>query len=377
MLAGQQFELDHGDVELALEHLAASDVRKYYIKVHGRLYPVKQAIAAATGLGSDRFITTDAARILRNLGFRVERFGQNYKPAKTESELLFEEYLRSHALGYFEFEPEISGTSARPDYRLLVRGEPILFEVKEFNPDSVLFISGKGGAYDPYGRIREKIEASRKKFKDLEGFSCCLVLYNSSHPLVDLNSSEIIYGAMLGNFGYQFPVDIATGIGDPDKMTPVFHGGGKMLRYKNGEAVAAQNKTISAIVALGHLGLGMRRFSSYVDRVKAESGGALSIEQVWKMTEAAVGTERDLSLRQLRVVVYENPFARLRLPDAIFQGEYDERYGPEDGKLTRRFAGDGILELETEEAGHKSLKKSPVVASSTRGGESYSGEANK
>ncbi|MGB6874522.1 MAG: hypothetical protein WBD87_00675 [Candidatus Acidiferrales bacterium] len=362
-LGGEEFELGRDDVERALRHVAPSQVRKYYVTVHGRQYPVKQAIAAATGLAADRFISTDAVRVLRNLGLNVERPGGVTNPVRTGSELLFEEYLRSHALGYFDFEPEIAGTSRRPDYRLVVQGEPVLFDVKEFRPDPALFLNTTGGAYDPYGRIREKIEAARKKFKDLKGFSCCLVLYNCGHPLVDLASWHIVYGAMLGNFGFSFPVDINSGTGDPDKTTPVFHGGGKMLRYKDGEAVAAQNTTISAVIVVEHLALGMRRLSANIDRVKRDSDCKISIEQIWQITQDAVGTEHDPSLRQLRVIVYENPVAQKRLSREMFCGGYDERYGPEDGKLVRLYAGKGILELEAEETRSGSRIGSPVLRS--------------
>ena len=362
-LGGQEFELGREDVERVLRHVAPSQVRKYYVTVHGRQYPVKQAIAAATGLGSDKFISTDAARVLRNMGFDVKRPDPIHTTVRTDSELLFEEYLRSHALGYFEFEPEVAGTARRPDYRLVVQGEPILFDVKEFRSDPALFLNSAGGAYDPYCRIREKIDAARKKFKDLREFPCCLVLYNCGHPLVDLASWYIVYGAMLGNFGFSFPVDINSGAGDPDEMTPGFHAGGKMLRHQGEHVVAAQNTKISALIVLQHLGLGMRRLSAYIDRIKLKSDSKISVEQVWKITHEAIGTERDPSLRQLRVIVYENPVAQKPLSREMFRGEYDERYGPEDGKLLRIYAGKGILDLEDEEARSGSRTGSPVLRS--------------
>lgn len=379
-LAGQQFELCREDVERKLRHVAPSAVRKYSISVHGRRYPVKQAIEAATGLATDRFISTDAARILRALGFEIEHPERDSRLTRTESELLFEEYLRSHALGYFEFEPELASTSARPDYRLVVRGNPILFEVKEFRPDPALFRNNRVAAYDPYVRIREKIEAARKKFKDVEEFPCCLVLYNSEHPLVDLASWEIMYGAMLGNLGISFPVDTSTGIGDPDRTSRVFGAGGKMLRYsKEGEAVRKQNTTVSAIVVLQHLGLGLRRLSSYIDRLKLGSDSAVPIEKIWQITQESVGTERDPALRQLRVIVYENPFARKPLNREIFREEYDERYGAEDGKVLRLYAGVGILELEAEEARSCCKAGSNVFTSpkENRSGDTRSGDGDK
>lgn len=351
-LAGEPFKVSRSDVEAALKHLVPEEARKYFISVHGRRYPVKQALAATIRRPTDKFISTDATRILRNLGFTVERLDSRSvsgSPAKTESEILFEEYMSSNALGFYEFEPEIDGTSRKPDYKLRVGGATVLFEVKEFRPNPTLIRNISGGAYDPYHLIREKIRAARKKFRDLEEFPCCLVLYNCGHPYVELSSWEIVYAAMLGNLGFQFPVDTVTGIGDPDKAERVLHGGGEMFEYKNGEPVAERNTTISAILALGHFPLGMRRLSAHIDRIKA-AGGGIGVMEVWKIVEDSRGTERDASLRQLRVVVHENPFARLPLTRGIFCGEFDERYGEQDGKLVRLYTGRGIQKLEDEEA---------------------------
>jgi hypothetical protein len=54
----------------------------------------------------------------------------------------------------------------------------------------------------------------------------------------------------------------------------------------------------------------------------------------------------DQTERQLGVIVWENPFARIPLPRNIFCGPYDERYGAEGDYLTRVFVGQGISELE-------------------------------
>src|SRR5712692_2416070 len=103
-------------------------------------------------------------------------------------------------LDNFSFEKDFAGTSSKPDYSLWHGDKEILFELKEFHATPADFRLGFG-YYDPYGPIREKIEEGRRKFKDLEDFSCCLVLYNRERPLVDL-SWEFIYGAMLGNLAF-------------------------------------------------------------------------------------------------------------------------------------------------------------------------------
>jgi len=72
--------------------------------------------------------------------------------------------------------------------------------------------------------------------------------------------------------------------------------------------------------------------------------------EAWEMYEKAHGTERDYALQELRVVVYENPTARKPLPKEMFRGPYDERYGGENGYITRLYAGAKILEMEKLEA---------------------------
>ena len=86
--------------------------------------------------------------------------------AKTKSELLFEGYPRAHGYTNFDFEPEMPGTTKRPDYRLAAGGQNVLFEIKEFRGTPGDF-SSRGGFFNPYPPLREKIEAGRKKFKDL------------------------------------------------------------------------------------------------------------------------------------------------------------------------------------------------------------------
>ena len=124
--------------------------------------------------------------------------GSGYVSAvKNKSELLLEGYLRNHGYADVDFEPEIQGTSRRPDYRLRSTGVEILLEVKEFRAETHDFRTGFD-VFDPYPPLREKINAARNKFKDLKQHCCCLVLYNVDKPLILLDWKHI-YGAMLGN----------------------------------------------------------------------------------------------------------------------------------------------------------------------------------
>ncbi|MBI2956997.1 MAG: hypothetical protein HYY26_06785, partial [Acidobacteria bacterium] len=218
---------------------------------------------------------------------------------------------------------------------------------KEFQPEPKDFGHGSG-AYDPYGPIREKFEAARKKFKEMQDHVCSLVLFNAGKPLVDL-SWRFIYAAMLGNLAIQMPFDRERGVLQAEQARSVFHTGGKMIRYAVDEPIEAQNTTISAIIVLQHLPLGGRRLSAAAKRREAELGRQLTIDEFWNFMASLRGSELDPGLRQLRVVVHDNPYARHQLSEQMFRGPFDERYGTRDEMIVRLYAGEEVLKLEADE----------------------------
>jgi len=347
-LGGENHELTKEDVEERLKHVPPSDIRKHYVLISGRRYPVKQAVAVALNKPLAKFITTDALRILSNLGFEVGNTEVRAAKVKTASELFFEEYLRAHGLGYFQFEKELPGTLKRPDYSLNLNGQEILFEVKEFRSKESDF-DEEGGAYDPYRPIREKIGAARKKFKDLENYPCCLVLYNDEKPLVHLQYKEFIFGAMLGDIAIEVPFrQVGGGIVAQESRTVFSLKRGKVI-HREGRQVVVENTTISGILVLEHLNIGERRFNVSVARWEKNQGRSPTVTEYFQFIEAARGSREDISLRQLRVVVYENPCARIALIPELFRGPYDERYGITENRVERAFRGEEILKLENEE----------------------------
>src|SRR5690349_4312470 len=96
---------------------------------------------------------------------------------KNLSEREFEKYLTTQGFNDWDYEPEISGKSQRPDYRLRYATAELFLEVKEFRQDPKQPLP-QGGAYDPYTAIREKIDAAREKFKNFKEHCCSLVLFN-------------------------------------------------------------------------------------------------------------------------------------------------------------------------------------------------------
>lgn len=52
----------------------------------------------------------------------------------------------------------------------------------------------------------------------------------------------------------------------------------------------------------------------------------------------------------LRALVYENPYAAKRLPEDIFAGPYDVRWGPvDDRRINKLYIGSELAKLEGEE----------------------------
>jgi hypothetical protein len=266
---------------------------------------------------------------------------------KNKSELLFEGYLRSHGHHEFDFEPEMPCTVKHPDYRLHWNQQPILFEVKEFQADAHDFKSGFG-SFDPYTPLREKINAAREKFKGLRDYCCCLVLYNRNKPLVLLDW-KFVYAAMLGDLAWSVPLDQP---GRPKSamrdITTIFTSGGKMHRERDKIPVAPQNQTVSAILVLGRVALGERFFRAHVQERECREQRLLSIEERLAEVELAQHTPRDHRWRPLRVVVHENPYARIPLPPDLFLGPYDERYGELDGRIQVLYRGSELGALPAD-----------------------------
>ena len=344
-LGGEEYRLSSNDVERVMQGVQPKSLGKYFVLVNRVAFPPKQVIAETLRKDLVKFTTMDATRILTSLGFEVQPIAERREPIKNQSELLFEQCLAASGLPDFEFEKEFSNTARRPDYAVrLADGPEILFEVKEFTTTMADFLPGGGGAYDPYAFIREKIDQGREKFKALKDFCCCLVLFNRDKPLVDL-SWQMVYGAMLGNVGFQIPIDPETRIADETGITERFMKGGKMLQYRGLQPVRAQNTTISAILVLDLLPVGRLRFDARVSELERAQDSELGVEEYTRLIEQSRGTADDTSLIQLRVVVHENPHARVKLPEEVFRGPYDERYGWRNEKIQRVYAGHGIQGL--------------------------------
>ena len=105
---------------------------------------------------------------------------------------------------------------------------------------------------------------------------------------------------------------------------------------------------ISAIVILEHLEVGQQRFLAETASRDRKLTPEQAFVETFQTCERTRGTKRDVSLREVRVVVCENPHVK-RLPKALFTGPYDERYGLSKGKIKRLFVGRELRKLEARE----------------------------
>jgi hypothetical protein len=205
----------------------------------------------------------------------------------TTGELLFQDYLDAMQYPYI-FEKEYPGRIRRPDYTVSRNGE-FLFDVKDFDPYMPLGF----GCYDPYPPIREKIDQGRTKFQEFKDFPCSLVLKNNGHALVHLADPQIMLGSMYGDAGFTFPVDTKIGRA-AGPMKPAFLGRGKMVR-----TTYTQNTTISALITLRHVAVGMLQY-----RKTKNQHPNLSLEDTLAAT-AEQFPNFDLGERRLGVIVWE------------------------------------------------------------------------
>jgi len=230
---------------------------------------------------------------------------------RTQGEILFEQYLASQCLA-FEFEKEHAGKSKRPDYTIAWHGQTIVFDVKDFDrPEK----APTGFVFDPYTRIRERINQGRDKFKDYKDFCCGLVLHNAVQPLVSLHEPDIMLGAMYGDSGVTFPVNTSTAVGDASQLKRAFLGRGKMIRPNWTEP---QNTTISALITLVRI---QPHFLQLLDLVR---------EDPRRDNEAEIRSripDYDQAFEVPRIIVWHNAVARIPFPTDLFCGAYDTHFG--------------------------------------------------
>lgn len=234
---------------------------------------------------------------------------------RTAGEMVFEQYLSTQLVG-FEFEKEYSGKTQRPDYAIVWRDQTIVLDVKDFSPPDQL---PKGfSAFDPYTKIREKIQQGRNKFRQFKEYCCALVLYNRGQPLVMIEDDQIMLACMYGDLGFTFPVNTATGVGDASQLRGAFLGRGKMLRP---DRRTPQNTTISAIITLRKIRPHYLRLLDMVHEYPM-----MGVSELMEQAPRLIN-DYDPHAEVPCVIVWHNAVARIPFPEGLFRGFYDSHVG--------------------------------------------------
>jgi hypothetical protein len=351
-LNGVNYEIDSEKITRLVARLEPKAIDKYWVRIQGRRFSPKQVVSELLKVPLVDFTTMDATRILAAVGFEVRSADEKPEPVSTPSDSLLKEYLRSHGLTDVEVEPVVENSSSRPDYRLRVDGAEVLFDVEDFTSkleDSRI----RGGAPNPYGPIREKLNTARRRFKDMEGHCCCLILENSDKSRIDL-TWQIVMGAMLGDL--TFP-SLAPKARPADPSRTQEDTLGKQATVKN---QSPENAIISAAIVVERYGIGEERFRLFVHDWEQKLGRDLGVEEYRQVVEQSAGTDRDLSLNRVRVRVHENPHANVPLDRRLFRGPFDERYGvmEDPNQWGQVYIGAGVSEFEKLSDAAKLLSRS-------------------
>lgn len=263
-------------------------------------------------------------------------------PSKTQSELLFEDYLKKQGFP-IDHEPKVDGNKKRPDYPVEWNGQVIRFEVTELQERPW---SG-ACSYDPYKAIRNKIQKARIQFNEYKD-NCCILVLNNRGDWTFRDKPWIVYSAMLGDLGGSWPVS-STGRPIRGESKSVFLDRGSM---SNSKSHGFQNKTISAIAVLSDFTIPNPDFErEYQHRLKKFSASLLEDDKV----AARIGVrlkmyeEMNVSLgTRPRVSVYENPFARIAVPSDFMKGPYDVRFRWDEttGDIQRIYVGADLNKIE-------------------------------
>jgi hypothetical protein len=85
----------------------------------------------------------------------------------------------------------------------------------------------------------------------------------------------------------------------------------------------------------------------WLQEQESKRGQKLTFEESIKALESLHGTDKDVSRTELRVIVHENRYARMKWPKDLFIGPWDQHYGIiEGGYIRRTYAGQSILKWE-------------------------------
>jgi hypothetical protein len=71
VIRGKEYNLSMEDVINSMKGVEPEPIRRHYVKIDGKEYPIKQVVAGTLRIARISFTSMDAYRILTKLGFSV------------------------------------------------------------------------------------------------------------------------------------------------------------------------------------------------------------------------------------------------------------------------------------------------------------------
>ena len=251
----------------------------------------------------------------------------------THSEMLFERYLQERGIPY-EREPVTPGKRKRPDYCVNSNGKSFRFEVKEFGEAQ----RTAPGSYDPLPPIREKIEDARKQFKEYKSDCCAVVLHACKSPFRSFHPPFVMSAA----FGDRVNIEQGSGAILPDRPLRIRFRGKATLQND-------LNTTISALIILQHFQVEERFVEVFAELAKRQKRGEEigPLDHAWLLQTGIGWSTRILHENSVRLIILENPYARIRFPSWLLNGPLDQRWGTKSWShlYTIRRIGSGLRDL--------------------------------
>ena len=166
-------------------------------------------------------------------------------------------------------------------------------------------------------------------------------------PQLIMLSDWVVYGGMLGDLGWSFPIATRSDVRLPPGRQ-VFSGGGVMIHRPQRGKPVVRNTTISSIGVLKAIDLRDRRVRLEIRKREREAAHPWTTEERWDTVSTLYEAAGPPDVR-LRLVVYDNPVGAIWPPPVLPNGPLDERYGFDGSSLRRTFIGSQLAEFEEAE----------------------------
>jgi hypothetical protein len=284
---------------------------------------------------------------------------------KTVSEGYFAAYLES-AQYMASYEPDMKGQTTKPDFVFEYEGMQVICDVKERMP-SVEQIAAeqlelestptgtlsrsRARSFDPVGEIRYLINEKRKKFKGYNDHLCALIFYNNGNRDVRFHP-PFLFSAMIGDLGFRASISREIGVVDRRTIRDVFldRGGSMIKSYRTG-AYHESLRNISAICALESFEVANPEYIAALELEIQRRSGHLKRnlsgkERAGIVIDLITSGVRRTNGRSWGLTVCLNPIARVRFPDNVFNGPYDEHWELVGERPKRIIAGEHRLQTQ-------------------------------